>query len=175
MPLTREQKGKIIAELEDKFKGAGSVIFADFTGLTVAKTKELRRKINGLGGALKVAKKTLIRRAVKNPAAGGIVGQESKTPVSIIFGKDDITELAKSVYYFAKTESLMILGGNLWVKILTAEDVIAFAKLPQRSQLLSMLARAIQSPIGNLASVLQANLRNLVCALDAIKNNKRAS
>ncbi|MDP1629187.1 MAG: 50S ribosomal protein L10 [bacterium] len=172
MSLTREQKGKIIADLEEKFNKANSLIFTDFTGLSVAKTREFRKKLKGFGAALKVAKKTLIRRALKYPAVDGIVGPEGKAPVSIIFGGDNIAELAKTAYNFAKTESLKILGGILGGRFLDSGQIVELAKLPAREQLLAMLLRAIQAPTVNLVGVMQANLRNLVCALDAIKNKK---
>jgi large subunit ribosomal protein L10 len=171
MPLTRVQKEKIVSDLQKKLSKADSLIFSDFTGLSVAKTREFRQKIKKLGATFKVAKKTLIRRALKNSAADAVVGPESKTPVSVIFG-GDIAELAKAVNNFSKTEALKVLGGFLSGQYLAAADIAALAKLPSRHDLLAGLARTIQAPVRNLASVLQANLRNLVCVLDGIKSKK---
>jgi len=173
MPLTRIQKEKIVSGLQEKLAKTDSLIFADFTGLSVVKTREFRQKIKKLGAAFKVAKKTLIRRALKNPAADAIVGPESKTPVSVIFGGGDIAEIAKAVSNFSKTEAMKVLGGFLGGRYLAAADIATLAKLPSRRDLLAGLARTIQAPIRNLAGVLQANLRNLVCVLDGVKNKKQ--
>ena len=172
MALSRKQKEEVVSGLQEKLAKTDSLIFTDFTGLSVAKTREFRQKIKKLGAAFKVAKKTLVRRALKNPAADAIVGPESKTPVSVIFGGGDIAELAKAVSNFSKTEALKILGGFLGGKHLVAADIATLAKLPSRHDLLAGLAWTVQAPIQNLAAVLQANLRNLVCALNEIKNKK---
>ncbi len=168
MPLTRAQKEKVVVGLQEKFAKSDSLIFADFTGLSVAKTREFRQKIKKLGAAFKVAKKTLMRRALKNPAAGAVVGPESKTPVSVIFG-GDIAETCKAANAFSEAEALKILGGILDGKFLAAADIATLAKLPCRRDLLAGLARAVQAPLVNLAGVLQANLRNLVCVLSKIR------
>lgn len=172
MALSRKQKEEIVADLQEKLDKTDSLIFADFTGLSVGKTREFRQKIKKLGATLKVAKKTLIRRALKNPAASTVVGPESKTPVSVIFGGGDIAELAKAVHNFSKAEALKMLGGFLSGRYLAAADIAVLAKLPPRQDLLAMLARTIQSPTRNLATVLQVNMRNLVCALDGVRKLK---
>ena len=171
MPLSRKQKEEIVTELREKLAKTSSLIFADFTGLSVVKTRDFRKMLRKLGATLKVAKKTLIRRALKNPAADIVVGSESKTPVSVIFG-GDIAELSKAVNDFSKTESLKVLGGFLDGRYLAAADIVTLAKLPSRQELLARLARAVQAPLRNLTTVLQGNLRNLVCVLDEIKNKK---
>lgn len=109
MPLTRVQKEKVVAELRQKLSGIDSLIFADFTGLSAPKTREFRQKIKKIGAIMKVAKKTLISRALKNPAINTLFGKAS---ISLIFG-GDIAELARVVYNFSKTESLKIAGGIL--------------------------------------------------------------
>lgn len=173
MPLTRAQKEDIVSDLQEKLLKSDSLIFADFTGLSVAKTRDFRQKIKKLGATLKVTKKTLIRRALKNPAADPIVGPESKTPVSVIFSSGDIVELAKTVNNFSKTEALKVLGGFLGNKFLTAADVATLAKLSSRQDLLARLVRTVQAPLYNLVVVLQGNLRNLVCVLDGVKIKKQ--
>lgn len=173
MALSRKQKEKVISNLQEKLAKTDSLIFVDFTGLSVAKTQEFRKMLKKLGATFKVTKKTLLRRALKNPAADVFVGPESKTPVSVIFGGGDIVELAKAVSNVSKTEALKVLGGFLGGQILAAADIARLAKLPSHHDLLAMLMRTVQAPLCNLVAVLQGNLRNLIYVLDGIKNKKQ--
>src|SRR3989344_161064 len=65
MALSREQKTAQVADLRQKFEKAGSVIFTNYLGLTVAQVSDLRRKLKEKKAEMKVAKKTLIRIAAK--------------------------------------------------------------------------------------------------------------
>ena len=57
---TKQQKETLVKELVERLAKTKAAVFADYTGLSVAKLTELRRKLLAQSGELKVAKKTLI-------------------------------------------------------------------------------------------------------------------
>ncbi len=170
--LNKAQKQEIVADLADKFKRQKIAIFTDFHGISVVKLQQLRRLLKKSGAEYKVAKKTLLSRALE------AVGLDAKTKelrgeIGVTFGYEDEVSPAKTLLKYSKNnETFKILGGILGMKTLKDSEVITLAKLPTREMLLAQLFRALQSPIRGLANVLYGNLRNLVVVLGKIRNSK---
>lgn len=173
--LTRSQKSAIVGELEDKFRRQRVLIFTDIRGVPVAKLTALRRELKKIGSELKVAKKTLLRRALETAglAFGAIEPKSLEGEIAVIFGYEDQVAPAKIAATFGReNETFKMLKGLLTGKILEAGEVLALAKLPSRNQLLGQLACALNAPMRGLANVLVGNIRNLVVVLDQIKQRR---
>ena len=170
--LTKNQKSKIIDDLKDRFEKQKIAIFTNFHGTSVAKAQMLRRLLKKDNAEYKVAKKTLLDRALEK--TGILVKtKEFKGEVGVAFGYGDQVLPAKNLVQFRKeNETFKILGGILEGKILGEKDIVALAKLPSREILLAQLASAMQSPIRGLAQVLQGNIRNLVVIINKIKEKQ---
>src|SRR3954462_4463909 len=67
--MTKNKKTEVVAEVAELLNGASGIYSIDFTGLTVANAIRLRREFKKAGVAYKVAKNTLIKRALGE--AGG--------------------------------------------------------------------------------------------------------
>lgn len=166
--LTKQQKSKIVEDLVDKFKRQKIALFSDFRGISVAKLQTLRRLLKKTEGEYKIAKKTLIDRALAN-AEVQIKTKELEGEIGITFGYGDQAAPAKILLKFSKdNETFKILGGVLEGRILSAKDILTLARLPSREILLAQVAGALQSPIRGLAMVLQAHIRNFVIVLNKI-------
>ena len=75
---------------------------------------------------------------------------------------EDYLEPSKAIYEFTKNNDYYkIKGGVIEGKVMTAEEIIAIAKLPSRETLLSMLAGA-----------LLANIQKFAVALDQVRIQK---
>ncbi len=170
--LSLSEKQKIVEELTERFRKQKVSIFADIHGIAVAKLTQFRRELKNVGAELKVAKKTLLARALEAVK----IGIEPKTlagELGVIFGYGDQIAPAKAAAKFAKeNETFKVLAGFLEGKIMAAGEVLAFSRLPSRVELLGELAWALEAPLQNLATVLQGNLRNLVVVLSQIKKVK---
>ena len=171
--LTKSEKIEVVEGLTERFKRQRVSIFADFRGISVAKLSALRRELKKLGAEFKVAKKTLLKRAIEAASAGEIEPKTLEGEIGVIFGYEDQIEPAKAVAKFAKeNETFKVLKGILAGKVLEAKEVLALAKLPAREQLLAQLAYVLNEPIQGLAMVLQGNLRNLVVVLNRVRDTK---
>jgi len=81
----------------------------------------------------------------------------------------DAAAVAKTLRDFAKTNpNLVLKGGLLGTKVLSAKDVEALADLPPRDVLLAQLAGAFQAPLTMFAGLLQALPRNFAYGLKAL-------
>ena len=66
MALNREEKAAVIEEVSAQVAQAGSIVLAEYRGLTVEKITQLRKQARESGVYLRVLKNTLVRRAVKD-------------------------------------------------------------------------------------------------------------
>lgn len=170
--LTRERKQKIVEEFAEKFKSQKMAVISSFHGIAVKKLEQLRRILKRNRAEYKVAKKTLLDRALEK-AGIGLRTKEAQGEIGIVLNYgDDLTPLKSLVKFAQNNETFKILGGILGTKILSEKEILILAKLPPREILLAQLLGALQSPIRGLARVLQGNIKNLVVALNRIKEKK---
>ena len=171
MALTKEQKKKIIKDLKEKIGRQKIMIFVDFKSVETKNLFDLRRKLKKENSQFSIAKKTLMRLALKNYnefLAKEIEKLEGQ--VAIVFGFKNEILPAKTCYQFSqKNENLKILGGFFENKFKEAEEMITLAKLPTKEELLANLVGSMKAPIANFINVLQGNIKGLIYALSAIK------
>jgi large subunit ribosomal protein L10 len=162
MALTKTQKQKILSDLKEKVEKQKSIVFAAITGLKVKDLSALRKQMRSKDCELKVAKKTLILKALQGKKIEFDV-KKLEGEVALGFGYKDEVLPFKTIHDFAKDhENLKILGGLLGAEVLEKNKAIELGQLPTRDELLVRL----------MANVLRGNLRNLVYALSQIKGQE---
>jgi large subunit ribosomal protein L10 len=175
--MRKEQKTAVVDKLSGTFKKATIALVSEYRGMTVAETTEVRRKLRAVRGELKVAKNTLIRRAIKDT---GYSSLEDKLggPVGLIISTEDPVELAKTVIGFKDLgDKFKLRGGVFDGKAITIEEVQALATLPPREVILSQLLRVMQAPATNLVRLLNEPGSSLARLIDAVgrKNGEGAA
>lgn len=161
MPLTKNQKQKILEDLIEKLKKQKALFFVDFTGLKVKDFSELRKKIKSLGDEIKVIKKTLMDVAFKKLKLN-IEPRKMKGEIALVLAYKDEILPAKTIYQFSKeNEKLKILAGFLNGKLLDSDKVIELAQLPSKEELIGKLIFVGKSPISMIYNILQTNLNIL--------------
>ena len=170
--LNKDQKQKVADDLAERFRRQKIAFFSDFHGVSVAKIQALRRLLKKDEAEYKVAKKTLLDRALEK-AGLKLKTKELQGEIGVTFAYGDEVAPAKTLSKFSRSnETFKILGGILGSRILTGKEILALAKLPPREVLLAQLLRVLQSPMRGLAIVLQGNIKNLVVVLSKIKDNR---
>jgi len=166
MALTRDQKKAQVKDLTDKLKKAESVMFSHYIGLSVAEISELRSKLKDQDAEMRVAKKTLLKIAVKEAGMPDFDADILEGPVSCIFSFQDPLSGAQTAFKFGKDhDQVKILGGFFDGKMLSKEEAVELAKMPSRAQLLATFASMLRSPLvtftGQCASPLSGFARAL--------------
>ena len=152
-----EQKKQVVSEIREKLAKAQSVVLVDYRGLTVENVTDLRNKYRAAGVEYKVYKNTLMRFAF-NELGMQELDEHLNGPSAIVLSYDDVVTGAKVTNDFAKTnDKLKIKVGVAEGKVLDINAVKALAEIPSRDVLL-----------GQLAGVLQANIKNLAYMLSQI-------
>jgi large subunit ribosomal protein L10 len=155
MAISKDKKREIVAKLTDAFKEASSVVFVGFSKLTVKDAAQMRKELSQAGVRYFVAKKTLIRLALKQQ---GYEGQAPDLPgeVAVAWTTSDVTAPARGVYAYGKKlkGALTLLGGVFEKAFLDAEKMTAIATIPSLPVLRGMFANIINSPIQRFAIAL---------------------
>jgi large subunit ribosomal protein L10 len=175
MENPRPEKVAVVTEVRERFAGADAALLTEFRGLNVKALADLRRQLRPAGGDYKVYKNTLVRFAAREMGADQLEALLTG-PTAIAFVKGDAAAVAKTLRDYARTnQALVVKGGLLGTKVLTAADVQALADLPPRDVLLAQLAGAFQAPLTKMAGLLQALPRNFAYGLKALIDQRGAS
>lgn len=172
---TRPRKVGQVESIREKLDDTAAAILTDFRGLNVREISQLRSKLRDAGAEYKVVKNTLLERAADSL---GIVGLEPylQGPTAVAFSKRDAVAPARILAeYIRQMKKLEVKAGLVEGRVLTADQVRALADLPSRNQLLSMAFANMKSPLVGVASVLVALQRNLVYALDQIRQKQEVA
>ena len=166
--MRKEQKTAVVDSLSGTFKKASIALVSEYRGMTVAETTEVRRKLRAVRGELRVAKNTLIRRAIKDSDYSSL---EDKLggPVGLIISTEDPVEIAKAVVSFSSLgDKFKLRGGVVDGKAITPAEVQALATLPPREVILGQLLGLIQAPATHLVRLLNEPGSALARLIDAI-------
>ena len=149
-----ELKQPIVDEISGVINGAQSVVVVDYLGLTVAEDTQLRKQLREAGVTYKVYKNTLVNRAIQGTEFEGLK-DVLEGPSAFAVSTEDATAPARILAKFAKTApALEIKAGVVEGTFYDAEGMKAISAVPSRDELLGKLLGSIQSPITNLARVL---------------------
>jgi len=182
MIRTKAQKQELVTTLATRLGRSSTVYVTDFTGLSVAKLTQLRRRLRQAGTEFVVVKNTLARRALADARLAGVGGgggggleRHLAGPTGLVLAGADPVAAAKVLADFAREfEKPAIKAGLVDGKAVTAEQVKRLASLPSRIELLAQLGGTLQAPMAGLVGALNGLLMNVVGALEALRT-KRAS
>jgi large subunit ribosomal protein L10 len=166
--MARPDKAAAVAELTEKLRASNAAVLTEYRGLTVAQLKQLRKSIAS-NATYAVVKNTLTEIAAKDAGIDAFTGQLSG-PTAIAFVTGDPVEAAKGLRDFAKTfPALVIKGGVLDGKALSADEVRQLADLESRDVLLAKLAGAMKASLNQAAYLFVAPLSKAARTIDALR------
>lgn len=169
------QKIEIVTQLHEDFKRSKIVIATDYKGLDVASVTKLRAELSKENIDYRVVKNTLLRRASEDTDVA-VITDLFKGPSAVAISYDDPVAPAKILTKFSEENNkLEIKGGVMDGKALDSNGLKALSSLPSREVLLSQVLSAMNAVPTGIVQVLAAVPRNLLNALQAIKDQKEAA
>ena len=171
--MKKPQKDKLVAELQEKIKGANALYYTDFTGLNVKRMTDLRRRLRKVNVEYVVIKNTLALRAVNN---SGLVSERLKGPTGIVVARDAVAA-AKVLADFAKENDQRpaVKGGLLDGRKVDVAQVKKLASMPSREQMLADLGAGLQSPMVAFVGALNGVLYMFAGALEGLKTQRESA
>lgn len=166
--MNREQKAAVVSELQERFGRACVTLVATNRGLSVVDAIALRRKLRAVNGEYKVAKLTLVRRALLETSAQGL-SSLLKGPRGLVFGYTNPVTVAKALVEFAgQNKRLEIEGGAIEGQVISAEQVKALASMPDIGVLRACVILQVMAPAQRLASTITGPAARIAGALAAL-------
>ncbi len=149
-----ELKKPVVEEISAGIKDAQSVVLVDYRGLTVEQDTQLRKNLREAGVTYKVYKNTMMNFAFKGTEFEGLAPY-LEGPSAMAYSDTDATAPARVLAEFAKkADKLQIKAGVVEGTVYDAAGMAKIAEIPSREVLLGRLLGSMQSPIANLARVL---------------------
>ena len=171
--MARPDKAAAVAEISEKFRDSNAAVLTEYRGLTVAQLRQLRRSLSG-NATYAVVKNTLTAIAAKEAGVEGL-DADLQGPSAIAFVTGDPVEAAKGLRDFAKANpALVIKGGVLDGRPLTAAEVTKLADLESREVLLAKAAGAMKAKLFQAAYVFTANTAQAARVIDALRQKQES-
>ena len=150
--MNREEKTELLSLLNEVFSKAGSVVLAEYKGLTVAEADALRNQIREAGASIRVTKNRIARLAVKGTNFENLADM-FKGPIIMAYADDPLSACKACVQYAKENEKLVIVGGALSDKALTINDIKQLASIPSMDELRAQIIGLLQAPASKVARV----------------------
>ena len=152
--MKREDKSKVVADLQQRMDQAKVAILTRFAGLNVEKMTQLRRELRKAAVEYRIVKNTLLRLAIqgtdKKPLAEKLEG-----PIAVAWSDTDPIAPARILSKFAKEfPALQILVGCSDGRLWESEEIQRWVTLPSLEELRAKILGLIQSPATNLVRLL---------------------
>jgi large subunit ribosomal protein L10 len=168
-----QEKQAYVEQLAEKMQAAVAGVVVSYKGINVAGDTKLRKELREAGVDYAVVKNTMLHRAAEK------VGLEEldsvlKGSTALALSSDHVAA-ARILTKFAETNKKMeIKAGFVEGKVIDADGIKQLAKMPSKEVLVAKALGGLNAPISGFVCVLNANLRGLAVALNAIAEKKGA-
>lgn len=162
MPRTIDEKQQITEELARLLDEAGAVYLTDFRGLDVEAMTDLRGRLREEGITYRVAKNTLMSRALEDLDFPELEGH-LEGPTGLVLGGRDPVMPAKIVTEFAEEhdDRPTVKVGVVDRETIERDQIERLAELPPREEMLSSIVGSLTSPVAGIVGVLEGLLRDI--------------
>ena len=148
----RQEKEKVIKEINKSITNSSSIVAAEYHGLTVKELQDLRAKLKENDASLKVYKNRLFKLALKGTQYEELAN-DLTGPNIFAFGGDDSIAPAKIISNFSKEhDTLKLKAGTFDGKYVSQDELIVIGQLPSYEEALTMLATSLLGPIRYIGS-----------------------
>lgn len=175
MSKTKSQKTDLIGVYKESLDQYPTFFILEPLAINPREATALKKDLVKISSKYNAVKNSLFEKALEGnnlPVISLGKGQHA-----IVFSGDQIGETAKIIkkHSTAKDkERLVIVGGILNGKEISADEVRALADLPSKEVLLAQLLNVMNGPVRNFMYVLKGNMQELSYVLKAIEEKKAA-
>jgi large subunit ribosomal protein L10 len=174
--ITKSKKVQVQAELVEKFKRVSGFYIVDFKKMKVSEMIRLRRELKKSNLDMKVAKNTLIDRALKE--VGGFPELDDSVlrgETGIVFGYDDPVVPARILKeQVDKFEKPKFKGAILEGQAFGADSLKLLAGLPTKKDIYAGIVGSLSSPISGIVGSINAVMRDLASLVEEVAKQKAA-
>jgi large subunit ribosomal protein L10 len=164
----KAEKSLLIENLLSRVNSSPYMFVVDYTGLTVDKFSELRKRLAAAGAEIHVFKNTLVKKAAEKAGYPGDIGAHLVGQTAIVSGGKDVCAAAKVMKNFAaEFEKPALKAGVLDGRLLDAAGIKSLADLPSKEVLQATLLGTLNAPASKLVRLLNEPASALARVLKA--------
>jgi large subunit ribosomal protein L10 len=174
--MAHPEKEKVVAEFSAYIERSQAIYVADYQGLNVSQISELRAMLRAEGIRMRVAKNSLVKRALEARGLPDLAATLSG-PNAFVFGFDDPVVPARIIREFkkkARSEKPVVRGFVVDGAFMPAARFEAVSELPRKDELVARVVGSIQAPLSNFVFTLHGIVREFVGTLEALAEARRA-
>lgn len=172
--MANAEKTAAVAEIVEAFRGSSAAVLTEYRGLTVKQITDLRRAM-GSDTTYTVVKNTLTKIAAREAGVEGI-DEHLTGPTAVAFITGDPVEAAKGLRDFSRANPVLVIkGGVLDGKTLTADEIRRIADLESREVLLAKLAGAMSGSLSKAAGLFAAPLSQVARLAEALRQQQESA
>ena len=150
--MKRSEKKDFVKKLKDEFSNSSSIIVAEYSGLTVDESENLRKEMRANGAKFKVTKNRLTKLAIAETHFKEM-SDLFKGPTAIAYSTDPVAPAKVAVSFEKKFEKFKIIGGGYNGEKIDKDKINFLAKLPSLDELRGTLIGLISAPAQKIASI----------------------
>jgi large subunit ribosomal protein L10 len=167
--VPKAEKIERVAELKAGIEGSDALLLTEYRGLTVSDITELRRSLAEGGATFAVVKNTLMQRAAVDASIEDLESLlDGPTAVAFVTG-DPVAAAKKVVDAAKKFPALILKGGYMEGKVLSADEAKGLADLDSKEVMLSKIAGLLKGEMSRAASMFVSAQSKLLSLLEAYK------
>ena len=162
--MSKAERQSEVEVLTEKLKGSATLYVTDFSGLTVERMTDFRRRLRAVGARYVVVKNTLAQRALDASDITSLDRKLFKGPIGVVLAGDDPLPAAKVLGEFAKQhEKPAVRAGLVDGRQVEPAYIKRLGELPSRDVLL-----------GQFVGALNGIMYQMVGALEALREQRQA-
>lgn len=173
--MSKQLKRYLKEDVKKRLGNERSVIVLKLDKFNVERANDLRTKLRGEGARMTVLRNKIARMAfadLQMKEAGDLLTGMNAIAYG---GTDGVMSVSRVVSEWTKKNKeggVSVLGGYVDGQKITAQQVEILATLPNRLQLLAMIASAVSAPMQQIASQVNELLAGVARAVDAVRETK---
>jgi large subunit ribosomal protein L10 len=171
--MSKRVKSLITAELQNKFKGAESIVVVDYIGIDSKTTAGIRSDLRKKAVKLTVVRNALAAKALETAGLKGASGLLKGTN-AVVYGGDSVVDIVKElVEQTKKVDKLKIKGAIVEGQLLDSKAATALSKLPNKKELQAMIVGQILGPGRKLAGQIKGPAGKLAGQIKAVEEKAK--
>lgn len=164
----RAEKQFLLDEIKEKIEKSNGFVVASYNKLTPNKARDFRDQLAEIGGEFEVVKKRVL---IKAASTLGIQFEDGSFEghVGVLFASEDPLPIAKKAVKYGEDNdnAIAVLAGHMDGLVMSAQEVVAVAKLPSKDELRAQIVGLLQAPMSQTVGVFNAAITSILHCLEA--------
>ncbi|MBI3394288.1 MAG: 50S ribosomal protein L10 [Spirochaetia bacterium] len=168
------KKAEQLEQIKNLLKEKKNFVVSTYSGLTVEKMTDLRRRVRAKNGRLRVLKNNLVRKALaESDGHKDVLSQMDPDlfgPIAYTFVEDrDFPAVTKALLDYSKEADMVkVRSGSLEGRYLPTAEVKQIANLPSREEMLAIIGRGLNTPAQKIAVGMKEVITSIARAVKAV-------